>query len=244
MVDSILIKHRKIWREKKILRAIYTQWYKMIINDLSAVGGDTVEIGSGTGNFKEYYPKLISSDIDSHPWLDMVFDAQKMPFKDKSISNIVFIDVLHHLSDPLSFFREALRVLESGGRIIMLEPYPSLFSLPIYKRFHPEPFIFNGDIFKKRIKNNKSPWESNQAIPYLLFFKNKKEWKKTFGKDFKIKKIELLSFLFYPLSGGFENHQLIPDCLIKPFEFIEKMLKPFGFLLGFRCYIVIEKINK
>ncbi len=56
----------------------------------------------------------------------------------------------------------------------MLEPFPSPFSLMIYKKFHPEPFIFDVDYFSKNDLQEKDPWDSNQAIPYLIFFKNEK----------------------------------------------------------------------
>src|SRR5688572_21187305 len=102
-----LEEHCKIWHNKKILRIIYTEWYKKIISDLSQNKGKTLEIGAGTGNFKEFKPDAISSDIEKHPWIDMTFDAQSMPFKDKTLSNVIMIDVLHHLQDPLKFLKEA-----------------------------------------------------------------------------------------------------------------------------------------
>ena len=56
-----LLRYRRIWENKKILRIIYSGWYKKIIKDLKP--GKTLEIGSGIGNFKQFNPNIISSDI-------------------------------------------------------------------------------------------------------------------------------------------------------------------------------------
>lgn len=238
-MPSKLIKHRKIWNKKKILRSVYTEWYKQIQNDLKP--GKTVEIGSGTGNFKQFLPGIISSDVTPCSWLDMCFNAEHMPFKGKSISNIVMIDVLHHLGNPLLFLKEAGRVLEKGGRIIMVEPYPSAFSLVIYRKFHPEPFKMNTNPFTRIRHLQKNPWQANQALPYLLFFKYKKKLMQIIGKDFKVIKSQKNNCLIYPLSGGFENKSLVPDLLIPLLKILEIIIRPISFLLAFRCYVILEK---
>jgi len=241
-MENILQKHKETWEKKKILRVIYEEWYKKIIDSLSNIDGKTVELGAGSGNFKEYMPDVISADIDKCDWLDMCFDAHKMPFENEEIANIVMIDVLHHLYNPVKFLLEADRVLKRNGRVVMLEPFPSPFSLLVYKKFHPEPFIFNVDYFSKNDLQDKDPWDSNQAIPYLIFFKNAGKFNKDFGKRFKIVKKEKLSFILYPASGGFENKSIIPDLLIKPFKGLERLLSPLKSLLAFRCFIVLVKI--
>ncbi|MEO8664075.1 MAG: class I SAM-dependent methyltransferase [Ignavibacteria bacterium] len=239
--DSILQRHKETWENKKILRVIYEEWYKKIITNLSDVEGKTVELGAGSGNFKDYKPDVISADIDNCDWLDMCFDAHTMPFEDESLGNIVMIDVLHHLYNPVKFLYEAARVLKKGGRVIMLEPFPSPFSLQIYKRFHPEPFIFDVDYFSKKGLENKDPWDSNQAIPYLIFFKNEEKFKRHFGELFKIIVKQKLSFILYPASGGFENKSMVSDSFIPLLKGLEKILTPLRSVFAFRCYIVIEK---
>jgi SAM-dependent methyltransferase len=241
-METILEKHKRIWQEKKILRIIYSEWYSRIISDLKETESKTVELGAGSGNFKEFKPNVVSADIDPHEWLDMVFDAHRMPFSNKTLGNIVMIDVLHHLSNPVKFLLEAGRVLEKGGKLIMLEPYPSPFSLQVYKRFHPEPFIMDADYFNKADIEPKDPWDSNQAIPYLIFFKDYEKFLHLFQHQFRVIKRQKLSFMLYPASGGFENKSLIPDLIIPIFQGIEWLLKPLRNLLAFRCYLVLEKV--
>ena len=58
-----LKRYRKIWQQKKILQSIYQHWYQQINQDLKP--GKTLEIGSGSGSFKQFNPLIISSDIPS-----------------------------------------------------------------------------------------------------------------------------------------------------------------------------------
>lgn len=242
MEEDILLKHREVWNKKKILRDIYEEWYSMIIADLSEVEGPTVELGAGSGNFKEFYPQAISADIEKHDWLDMTFDAHEMPFDNSGVANIVMIDVLHHLADPVRFLHEASRVLKSGGRLIMLEPFPSPFSRIVYKLFHPEPFIYDIDYFSEQNVNEKHPWDSNQAIPYLIFYKHLEKFTKVFDRTFKIVKKEKMSFILYPASGGFENASMIPQMMVPVFKMIDYKLSILKNQLAFRIYIIIERI--
>ncbi len=236
-----LTKHRHIWKNKKILRIIYTEWYRKILEDINK-DGITVELGSGSGNFKEFKPEIISSDIEYSEWLDICFNAHNMPFKSNSISNIIMIDVLHHLSNPVGFLKDASLSLKKEGKIAIIEPYPSLFSLIIYRLFHPEPFLMNIDYFSKIEEGDKKdPWEANQAISYLLFFKHRKKLLTLLEKDFTLIKCERMSSILYPASGGFEHKSMIPDCLIPLFHFFESLLSPFLLLFAFRCYIVLKK---
>ncbi len=241
MEKDILLKHREVWKQKKILRDIYAEWYRMIIDDLSEVEGPTLELGAGSGNFKEFYPQAISADIEKRDWLDMSFDAHEMPFENSSVANIVMIDVFHHLADPVRFLHEASRVLKSGGRLIMLEPFPSPFSKIVYKLFHPEPFIYDIDYFSEQKVDDKHPWDSNQAIPYLIFFKHLDKFSEQFSDSFRILKKDKLSFILYPASGGFENPSMVPQTLISIFKRIEKSASSLSPLMAFRTYITVEK---
>lgn len=240
-MSTILESHMEIWKKRYILRYVYQKWYQKIIADL-APGEKTLELGAGSGNFKEYKPDVISSDIDPKPWLDMVFDAHHMPFKDGEVSNIVMIDVLHHLDNPVKFCEEASRVLKKGGRVLIIEPYMSFFSYPAYKMFHAEPVEMGVDYFSKETITEKDPWDSNQAIAKLLFYKNEDKFNRRFSKKLKIVKKERSDFVIYPLSGGFEKRQLMPDFLIPVFNVFEFLMKPFAALFAFRCYVVLEKI--
>ena len=97
--------------------------------------GPTLEVGGGSGNFKLFAPDTVSSDILPAPWLDLVCDAQRLPFADASFANIVMVDVLHHIGSPLRFLKEAARVLRPGGRLIFCEPAITPLSGLFYRSF-------------------------------------------------------------------------------------------------------------
>src|SRR6187397_1686020 len=121
---------RQIWHTKPILRMIYGDFIDRIA--LRCVSGPTLEIGGGFVSLKSRLPDLWTSDIQYASWLDLVADAQCLPFADNVLGNIVMLDVLHHIEFPILFFREAERVLRPGGRCVMIEPAITLGSTLFY----------------------------------------------------------------------------------------------------------------
>ena len=121
MSDEILHRHYVVWKQKPVLRLLYTAWYCDIARWLQP--GRTLEVGGGTGNLKEFAPSVVCTDIVKLPWVDAVVDAQQLPFAKSSLANIVVFDALHHLENVRYFFDEALRVLQPGGRVIIMDPY-------------------------------------------------------------------------------------------------------------------------
>jgi len=241
---KILNRHREIWHKKKILKEIYHNWYDMIIENL-ADKKPVFEIGSGGGNFRELLPDIISSDIILCEWNDLNSDAHALPFKNNSIGNIISIDVLHHLEKPVLFFEEAQRTLQERGRIIMLEPYISPFSFLVYKFFHQEKVCFTPVNFNEGKVDSvyeKKPFDGNSAIPTSMFTKQIGEFRDKFP-DLRILKKYLVSFVIYPLSGGFEHKSLIRDSWLRYLWIIEDKLRIFAKLLALRVFLVIEKRN-
>lgn len=237
MSYEILKRHRERWNHKKILRDIYTDWYHTIIENI-VKDGLTLEIGSGGGNLKEYCPGLITSDCVYCEWLDVILDAHKLPYRDNSLDNIIIIDVLHHLEYPYLFLQEIQRVLKNKGRLIMLEPYISPFSYLIYNYFHQEGMDFRFDAFNQAEaveKHHKKPFDGNNAIPKIIFFNEIKKFNNEFPR-FQIVKQELLSFILYPLSGGYEHKCFIPNWSIPFFLFLERVFSLFPGSLHLECF--------
>ena len=235
--------HRNIWFKKPILRIIYGDYYQRILND--CVRGSVIEIGSGTGNFKEYFPPAISCDIQVVDWIDVALDAHRLPFKENSIDNIVMVDTLHHLQAPVRFFEEVARVLKIGGRLIMVEPQISLLSYLAYKFFHPEPVHMSYNPFIDRpIDSVRDPFDSNQAIPHLLMTKYHSELEARFT-NLKLIKYQSFSPFSYLLSGGFRKWSLIPMAWVAPILKYENMIAPaVSWISAFRLIAVLEKYEK
>lgn len=240
MTEVILHNQRKVWQDKPVTRCIYEDFYRRII--LACKPGLTLEIGGGSGNLKEYIKDVISTDIVYTNWLDTAADAQSLPFLNECFSNIVLVDVLHHIEYPKYFLEEAVRVLKPGGRLILMEPAITPVSWFFYHFFHPEPVIMNvNPLATGSTDLDRMPFDANQAIPTVLFGRYRKHFEETFPL-FKIEHHEMLSFFAYPLSGGFRPWSLVPSFAIKFILNIEKLLAPvIGRLMAFRIFIIIDK---
>lgn len=238
--DSHILNERKqIWKSKKILKRLYHNWYRRIRNSLRP--GLILEIGGGSGNLKEFFPDVISSDIVFAPWIDAVLDAHHLPFHDETFDNIVLFDVLHHLNHPAQFFGQAQKVLKKKGRMVLMEPYISWASFLIYRFLHHEGLHWNIDPFKKGwLEKDKNRLQSNQAISTLIFERYQHRFVKNFP-GLKIIKKEKTDFITYPLSGGFHNASLCPLFLYSTFMYLEKILNPLNRFLAFRLFIILEK---
>ena len=232
--------YRAIWHSKPVLREIYSDIYRRIVEALAP--GKILEIGGGSGNFKEFAPDVISSDVMPADWLDIVCDAQLLPLEAGSVANIVMVDVLHHIESPALFLMEAERVLQPGGRLIFCEPAITPLSGIFYNNFHPEPVDMTVDPLSSRaITSTKDPWDSNQAIPTLLTGKYRDGVARLVPR-LKLQPVELFSFVAYPLSGGFRDWSLLPAFLARPLLALEwNLRRVFGRLAAFRMLAIYEK---
>ena len=140
---SAFARYQGVWEAKPLLRRIYADFHDRIARRL--VAGPTLEIGGGIGQFKHRYADVIASDIQHFPGLDVVADAQALPFADRSLGNIVMIDALHHIEFPKLFLQDADRVLTPGGRIVMVEPAITWGSTLFYRFLHQEPVRMAAD---------------------------------------------------------------------------------------------------
>jgi SAM-dependent methyltransferase len=241
MSKEILDSHREIWNKRRLTRYLYNGWYRDIKKELSA-RGLTIELGAGTGNFKEFMPESVSTDLVWCEWLDMVHDASVLPYRDGTVGNFVLIDAIHHINDPVASLSEMERCLKKGGRVIILDVFISPFSYLYYNYFHKEEVDLSADLFDlKDGRTDKKPFESNQAIATLLFFRQLERYSARFPRLRPVKR-EVREFLLYPMSGGFEGAQLAPFFLKGFLSAIDRAaIKTLGRLVAGRCLVVLEK---
>ncbi len=236
----MLEEQRRAWLGRPQLRQLYREWFLRIQAQLSSVPGATIEIGCGIGALKEEYPSVIATDIVQTAWTDSVLDAERLPLKDGSVANIVMIDVLHHLPRPMSFLAEAERVLLPGGRLVLVEPYCSPFSLVVYSLFHHERTDIAVDPFSAEAMATDVPFDSNQAVPTLLFWRRLRDLEERYPRLTVIHRDRFALFL-YPMSGGFSRRPLLPSTLWRLGHVVERVLRPLSPLLAFRCIVALEK---
>lgn len=243
-MDERLSEQRRAWDKKPSLRAVYGDMHRRIL--ASCVPGNVLEVGAGSGHLCEIYPEIIGLDVLPAPWLDVVGDGEQLPFADRSFDNLVMLDVLHHLPRPRAFFTEAQRVLRRGGRIVMIEPGITPLSWPFLNFFHHEDVWMSvdplGDVATKRSAH---PFDSNQAVPTLLFKRrrNRRRFTDMFPQ-LRIRKARWLSLWAYPLTGGFQAWSLMPPSLVPGLLRLEEIVLPvLGPLAAFRLQVVVEKTS-
>jgi SAM-dependent methyltransferase len=238
-----LQKYRAVWDRKPVLRRVYADFYGRII--AACVPGKTLEIGGGIGNLKDHLLDVITTDIQFAPWLDCVTDAQRLPFTTGSISNIVMVDVLHHIEYPTIFFKEAERALRLGGRIVMVEPAITWGSTLFYRLLHHEPVVISADpLTLGQINPGRDPYQSNQAIPTLIATRDRMRFH-AFFPNLRIKQVDWFSLIVFPLSGGFKSWSFVSDkmaeIVMRAERAVERLVGP---AFAFRMMLVIEHVGQ
>lgn len=231
---------RAVWNAKPSLRAVYRDYYRRM--ERWCRPGVVVELGAGSGNFKESMPRVLSTDIVTVPWLDAVVDAHALPFAAGTVDSIVGIDVVHHVQYPVRFLAEAERVLKPGGRVVVVEPAITPVSRVVFGLGHPEPIDMGADpLADGEIDRDKHPMDSNQALPTLLAGRHRARVERRLP-ELRLLRREHLSLAVYPLSGGFRPWNLMPPRLVDPLLRLEERLTPaLGRLMGFRLLLVYER---
>src|SRR6185437_5035517 len=115
---------------------------------------------------------------------------------------VLLCHTLHHLYNPMSFFREMRRVLRPGGYLLIQELNSSLAMLTLNRLMRHEGWNYAVDVFddKAIVNNPKDPTSPNIAVPELLFSDAKRFESHVDG--FQVVKNELCEFFSFALSGG------------------------------------------
>lgn len=239
--NELIDKNHQLWNRKPLLRIVYTDLYQQMKKQLSHVSGKTVELGSGMGSIRETLPDCILTDLFAYPWIDQVENAYQLSFEKKSVANLLMVDVFHHFRYPGNALQEFQRVLNSGGRVIMMEPALSLLGNIVYGLLHVEPIGEAKDITWLAPENKKIDdldYYAAQGNATRIFVQ------KYFAEqlsDWKIIKVERIAALAYAASGGYSGPQLYPTFAYRFIKWIEKLLQFFPALFATRLLVVLEK---
>lgn len=229
----------RVLAERPLLRAIYRGWHELVAARLAPLE-PTVELGAGLGRLRDVVPGTVVTDVEATDFTDEVVDAVRMPYGESTVGNLVLIDVFHHLTEPAGFLDEAVRTLQPGGRVVLLEPYCSPLSTWAYDRFHDEPVDLAADPFAAGSQVGGHPLEANTALPTLAFFRCSDALARRWPQ-LELRERRRLSFLLYPLSGGFSRRPLVPPAAAAPLRLVERALRPIAPLIAFRCLVVLER---
>lgn len=231
--------HREIIEKKPLLKEIYHFYFNEILAELKPTEGKRIlEIGAGALSCGEDHPGVITSNSAFNDYIDVVVDAQKLPFKDSTLDGIVMINTLHHIPDPRIFFEEVSRTLMPGGVLAMVEPYFSPLGWLIYRTIHHEPVLRTDYTWQipRELK-------ANQIMPYHIF----KRDRDLFENDYPWLKVERFTphtCITHLVSGGLSYRSLVPDSMRSAVWKAEEKIKPLRRLLAMCMTVVVRKKKK
>lgn len=90
------------WKERQIIKALLD---------------DQVVVDVGAGNQSLDDPCIIRMDVGHHPFVDVVGDVHRLPFRDGSVDFVLAGAVFEHLHQPFEAAGEIFRVLKPGGYV-------------------------------------------------------------------------------------------------------------------------------
>ena len=102
--------------------------------------GRLLDIGCGNKPYEKMFAEKIKEYVgcdvvqSSDNRVDVVCPATAIPLKDGSFNTVLCTQVIEHVADHGALLREAFRLLQSGGNLIL--------SGPMYWPLHEEPYDF------------------------------------------------------------------------------------------------------
>lgn len=243
-MDEKIEQHLSAWEAKPALRYVYNEdIFRRFEKRLRP--GRTLEIGAGLGFLKERLNRLISSDILFQRHLDLVCNAYALPCQSSSLSNIVGVDILHHIAAPHLFFEECRRVLNLGGRLVLIEPWITPVSRFVYTFLHHEDCCHVDAPLTKPFGNGKDPWTGNAMLPYEIFHPRRRE---AFNKEFpdlRVLDCQPFAALAYPMTRGFQPNGIRSE---RSARWLLRIERAFGAILmpvmAFRAVLVLGHVGK
>jgi SAM-dependent methyltransferase len=235
---EIVRQHRTIWAARPELRAVYQEWFTQLLCCVEGLQ-PIVEIGAGSGFFRNYFPQLISTDVVRTSYINVVCDASSLPFQSGSVGALVMVDVLHHLPKPLEFLAEAGRVLQAGGRLAMIEPWITAPSYFLYRYLHHEECSLAVDVHRPFGELCKKAFDGNAAIPFKLL----KQFKPV-APSLRLLRADPFLGLPYLATLGFKRASPLPQTLIGMARVCERLLSPLSRWASTRILIVWEHTSE
>ena len=240
---SLLESSAKKWKNSPALRVAYGDIYLQMQRE--ADPGPALEIGSGCGLIREFIDHVVTSDIRHTRFVDRVASAYAIEeVSGGPWQTVYLLDVLHHLCRPFEFFASAARSLQTGGRIILVEPAATFLGRGFYRLFHHEPMDVSRIQAPYDFSGNADDNEfANMGMAWSLFVRDRTQAIERLARmGLTLKTLRFRDVLAYPSTGGFSKASILPSTICRALLKAERQL-PQGVmrLIGLRMMIVLEK---
>jgi SAM-dependent methyltransferase len=219
----------------------YGRFYRLIAASLSARPDRIVELGSGMGNIKEFIPACLTTDMFPTPWSEQVENAYSLTFENESVSDLILVDVFHHLQYPGTALREFHRVLEPGGKVFMVEPSLGLLGLLVFGLLHPEGIRFRHAIQWEAPEGaalHDPAYYTSQGNASAIFLDGRYRDRLSDWSSIRVIRFSALAYL---ASGGYTKPQLAPDAVMPLLVGSERFFDLFPALFATRMLVVLTK---
>lgn len=240
--ESELERNHRILDEKPLLRDVYTGFYTTIAAELNRdVGGDIIELGSAGREIKTVIPDCITTNMVRAPEVDGREDACRLSFPDGSLSNLILLDVFHHLRYPGTALAEFHRVLAPGGRVVLMEPDLGLLGRLVYGLFHPEPVTAAEGLhweIPAGCRAESGEYYAAQGNAWRIFIRGDNRQRL---RHWTVRKLRRFSALSYVASGGYTGPQLYPRNWLPVLRRIDRLCDRLPWLFSTRLLVVLER---
>ena len=230
------------WNSKPALRNVYSNFYRLIASHLTnQPDSKVVELGSGIGNLKEFIPQCITTDMFPTPWSELVENAYQLSFPDETISDLILVDVFHHLQFPGTALTEFHRVLKKGGQVLIFEPCLSVLGLIVFGLLHPEGLKFNHTIqwnVPPSLMLDSPEYYTSQGNATRIFLGSSYRKALEIWSEIKVMRLSASSYI---ATGGYTKPQILPDKLLTLVSNFERLFDLFPSLFATRMLVILVK---
>jgi SAM-dependent methyltransferase len=243
--SEFTLAHRRLLQSKPLVRALFERFYRRCRSAdekyfAESPGSLRIELGSGAGLLKDIFPDVYTSDVKFLPFVDLIARSEELPFADASVRAIYAMNVLHHVAEPRTFFREMTRVLAPGGGVVMIEPYYGPVARLVFER------LFTSEVYKPDAEG----WPShsrdqpasgaNAALSYIILRRDHELWAREFP-ELELIRDEPHTQLTYVASGGLNFRQLVPTRMGGAIALIERALAPLDRWIALQHTLVVRR---
>lgn len=235
--DSVLSRKPEL---QQVFHDIHTRMLSLETQCGVASSGLRLELGSGVYPMQRTDPGVFSTEVVPGAAVDLVMDAEHMPFPAESVRTLFLQNVFHHFADPALFLSEAARVLRPGGVVIMLEPYGSNLGRLLYPR------LFKTETYDPAMLGWRSPSTgpmsgANQALSHIVFARDRQLFVRAFPTLEIVAEETERSWLRYLASGGLNFPRLLPRAAFRVARRAEHRFDRVSGLLALHHYVVLRR---